>query len=151
MQFNQLLLTLAAPAAARTIEATSRVVQELGSSFSQLLHAPPPTEGIESLETAHSQLHRIAGKLREKLRQAGVPFPFRLRVQTTEYGDLEIGTGGVGGPELKATLEENPTMLTDFRKLVTQLAELHRPAATEPPPMVAVEVSDVGAHFWVRH
>ncbi len=144
MPLNPFLSSLAAPLAAKTVQAVVHVAHETGQSFlmsfSQLVNAGDAAvdaasnddgtqlEGAQS-DTLPAQLQRFAGQFRDWLSQQGVAGPYELKFHLADNGDPIANVVGRDSAKITEMLYED----SSGAKWLEQLTSLAKQANEEGP------------------
>ncbi len=137
MPLNPFLTSLAAPLAAKTVQAVAHVAHEAGQNFlrtfSQLatprdttLGSATNLEGGAESGTLPAQLQRFAGQFRNWLTQQGVTGPYELKFHLADNGDPIANVVGRDSAKITELLYDDsssPQWLEQLTSLAKQANE----------------------------
>lgn len=151
MQINSLLLSLAVPAAVKTIDLAASAVQSLGETFSQTLARPhlkeldPPTSRVDALA---ENLEGFAERFRRFLASHGVQGQFKLRLSVDELGEPSTSLSAVETTAVANLLSENPSWLNELKQLANNAQAARLPSGIARPAEIHIEISDRASSYW---
>lgn len=144
MQVNNLLLSLAIPAAAKTIGVASQAISNAGQSFVEALNnKQTTTESVES-----SPLQDFAERLRDFLSSHGVDDAFKLRLRVDPAGTDEAAVSGENAERVAQLLRENPDLLPELRQIAHHLQANRASPSSGLAPHLNVQITPGGSSHW---
>lgn len=154
MQLNQLLLSLAAPAAVRGVSAAVESVHDVSQNFIDAFtgapQATPDTSGTAETEPAgfDAKLANFAERLREFLSGNGVQHDYAIQFQIDSTGQPEAGTSGVDGAHAAQLLNQHPEWLAELQQLASEGQFDRVSPLTNRLPGMRVNISQSSSSFW---
>lgn len=155
MQVNNLLLSLAVPAAARTVQQAASVAHHLGSSFARAL-ADSPTAASEKVSEAkldasastgfEDQLASFSDQLKSFLEKSGIFGDFKLKMEIDSTGQASAAAGGTEAARVIEKLNANPGWLEQLNQIAT--AQQSAAAINGKLPHLNISISDQGSSHW---
>ncbi len=125
IQFNPFLSSIAAPAAAKTVQAVVHVAHEAGQSFlktlSQLREQPALTASETNADaqagTLTGQIQDLSRSFRSWLGEHGINSPFEMRFSLADNGDPIADVVGPESEKIVDLLYSNDQWLEKFSSL----------------------------------
>ncbi|RMF40592.1 MAG: hypothetical protein D6753_11440, partial [Planctomycetota bacterium] len=141
MHLNQLLLTMAAPVAARSVSLAARGLSDVGSSFVQFLHraSQSPPDAAESVET---RFEMMAKRIQSAVADEGIGLPFRLRIEASSDAPPEVTVGGPAAEQVAQWLQQRPEVVDELTAVAQELASAFATPDRLSPSRVVAEISD---------
>ena len=149
MQINNLLLSLAVPAAARTVQQAASVAHHLGSSFARVLTDSPPISGSTGGEAKveasgenefNEKLAAFSDQLQSFLEQNGIFGDFKLKMEVDSSGQPSAAASGSEAARVIETLNQNPAWLERLGQLAA--------AIKGKLPHLNISITDQGSSHW---
>lgn len=161
MQVNPLLLSLAVPAAAKTIDAAADAIRSASGSFADALsHSAPAIQAdpirVDQVRTDQShqgdrfemQLERFAQQFNSFLENNGIHGKFRLRMEVDPTGSVSAGTSGPRAEELTRLLRENPQWMNGLKQLALAGQAMKSSTSSGRAPHLSVQLTESGSSHW---
>lgn len=126
MQFNPFLASIAAPAAAKTVQAVVHVAQEASQGFLRTLNqfrdvTAASTEAVAAESaTLSGQLQSVASSFRSWLGQQGITSPFEMQFSVGANGDPIANVVGSESAKIVDLLYSNDAWLEKLSSLATR-------------------------------
>jgi hypothetical protein len=155
MQINNLLLSLAVPAAARTVQQAASVAHHLGSSFARALSDSPPATIAKADEASveasgqysfDDKLAAFSDQLQSFLEKNGIFGDFKLKMEVDSSGQASAAAGGTEAARLIEALNQNPTWLERLGQLAS--AQQSTAAINGKLPYLNISITDQGSSHW---
>ncbi len=143
MQFNPFLTSIAAPAAAKTVQAVVHVAHEAGQSFLKTLNGlrENPSETASALAeptTLAGQVQSLAGSFREWLGKQGIESPFEMQFSLANNGDPIANVVGPESEKIVDALYSDDAWLEKFSALAARASQ------DAVPPISGMSASNYG-------
>lgn len=155
MQINNLLLSLAVPAAARTVQQAASVAHHLGSSFARALADSPPAASAKASEAKvdlsnktgfGDQLTAFSDQLQSFLEQSGIFGDFKLKMEIDSSGQASAAAGGTEAARVIDALNKNPGWLEQLSQIAA--AQQSAAAVNGKLPHLNISITDQGSSHW---
>lgn len=149
MQLNNLLLSLAVPAAGKALTAATQAASQIGNTFANLLGDARSTHRIDKAHAPAGQfseeLAHYAEDLRDYLGQNGILGSYRIRFQIDSAGDQAASVTGNSADQVVDVLSKNRTWLGELRKIAA-LGQADRGDFMNQ--QLNIEISDTATSHW---
>ena len=129
MHFNPFLTSIAAPAAAKTVQTVVHVAQEASQGFLRTLNQfrDATAAGAEAVAaesaTLHEQLQNVASSFRSWLGEQGICGPFEMQFSVAANGDPIANVVGPESSKIVDLLYSNDAWLDKLCSLATRATE----------------------------
>lgn len=149
MHLNNLLMSIAVPAAGKAINAASHAASHLGHSFANLLGDVRATHRVDNAHAVEGQfseeLAHYAEDLRDYLGKNGILGSYRIRFQIDSSGEQAASVTGNSADEVVELLSRNRTWLGELRKIAS-LGQVDQGDFSNQ--QLNIEISDAATSHW---
>ena len=149
MHLNNLLLSVAVPAAGRAINVASSAALQVGQKFANFLTDAKTSQRVDQAHPNEGsfgeELATYAEDLREYLADNGIFGSYRIRFQIDAEGEQSAAVSGQSADQVVNLLSKNRTWLGELRKIAT-LRQLD--GSDYSAQQLNIEISDAATSHW---